>query len=143
MKKSLADHPDDLSHMPLQLSLERLVKEISILGGFDFTFLLNHEGLSLAQYTSNSQMDELAVVEMCAMLDRINNTLKSNLGISDLHEVTIEAKEGRRLIFRFIQFYNQIAVLALMVPPRKSYRGLLNRLQKNISKCEIGEEPII
>jgi hypothetical protein len=129
--------------LPLQLSLDRMLKEITILGAFDFVFFLNNEGLVMAQYTSENQSDEMAVVEISTLLDQIQTILKSNLGMSELKEVMTEVAEGRKLVFRFLRFFDQMAVLVVMVPPRKAYRGIMNRLQKGIVKLEQGIEPVL
>jgi hypothetical protein len=54
--------------------------------------------------------------------------------ISNIKELIVEGNNRRKVVFRFFQAFNQEVVLAIVVPPKKSYRGLTNSLIKTIEQ---------
>ena len=53
-------------------------------------------------------------------------------GISRLREIIIEGTNRRKIVFRFFESFEQPVVLALVVPPNKTYRQRTNELEKLI-----------
>jgi hypothetical protein len=115
----------------IQANLDELVH----VGGIDAACLFSMEGLTLAKAAKSGQaLNEMQAVEWIVMMAKMHRVLPK-LGVKHpALEVSIESTTGRRWIFRFLTIWGQTAILMLLVPERKTYRGLLSRITKSIEK---------
>ncbi len=56
--------------------------------------------------------------------------------ISNVKEMIVEGYNKRKIVFRFFRAFDQEVVLAIVVPPKKSYRNLTNALLKMIENIQ-------
>ena len=119
--------------MPLQTMIEDLLKAMVQEGKYESLFLFSQEGLAIAQHISSGDLREPGVMEISVMIFEVKKAIHKLSGLSDLHEVVVEGKDKKKVIFRFIPFLGQTAILVIVVPGRQSYRALTNRVQKAIS----------
>ncbi len=118
----------------LQEKIEEQMKEIVNLGNYQSVFLFDQEGLQLAQYAPEGIVEEVRVIEISLMIVELKKTVNNLAGIADLKEIMVEGFDGKKIIFRFIPFYGQMAIFVAVIPRHKSYRLLTNRLQNAIIK---------
>jgi len=74
------------------------------------------------------------VVEWVVMIAKMVRVMTHLGAINSVHELYLEAKDGAKVVFRFVSLFEQPALLVLLVPVKKSYRGLTNRIAKAIEK---------
>jgi hypothetical protein len=55
-------------------------------------------------------------------------------GIDNIRELIIDGNNRRKIVFRFFHAFDQNLVLALIIPPRKPYRGLTNKLVRLVQQ---------
>ena len=54
--------------------------------------------------------------------------------IANIKEMIVEGFNHRKIVFRFFHAFNQDVVLAIVVPPKKSYRALTNSLVRTVEQ---------
>ena len=115
----------------IQANLDELVH----VGGIDAAWLFSLEGLAMAKSSRSGQvLNEVQAVEWIVMIAKMHRVLPK-LGVTKpVLDLSIENTSGRRWIFRFLDVWGQTTVLMLLVPERKTYRGLLSRITKSIEK---------
>ncbi len=117
-----------------QENIENFMKEVIELGNYEMAYLLSQEGLLLAQSKTAEIIPEDRLVEMSVLFQEIQQMADVMAGISDIKELAIEGLNKRKIIFRFFDAFDQSVTLALIIPPKKTYRGLTNKLVRLIKK---------
>ena len=117
-----------------QVKIENFMKEVMKLGNYEMAFLLSQEGLTLAQAQNETIVPEDRLVELSIQFQEIQKMADVMGGISEIRELVIEGHNKRKIIFRFFKAFEQSVVLALIIPPRKTYRGLTNKLVRLVQK---------
>lgn len=120
--------------MAPQEKIERFMKDVMKSGNYEMAYLLSQEGLTLAQAQSESIVPEDRLVELSIQFQEIQKMADVMGGISQIHELVIEGQNKRKIIFRFFDAFDQSVVLAIIIPPQKTYRGLTNKLVKLVQK---------
>jgi len=115
-----------------QATIEQKMAEIVQAGNIEAAHLFSHEGLPIAQYANQQNVDRDRIAEMAILLHDVRHMAGLMGGISRLREVTIEGENRRKIVFRFFQAFEQQVVLAVVVPPSKTYRQRTNELEKLI-----------
>jgi hypothetical protein len=127
--------------LSFQVMIENLMKEIVGSGNYESACLFNEEGLPLSQYAGQQSWSDLRTVRISLMMQEVQKTIKSIAGLQQIKEIMVEDADAKKIVFRFITFFGQTAILVVVVPSRKSYRGLTNRLATLIAKLgRISEE---
>ncbi len=120
---------------PLQKTIERMMKDVLQLGSYDAIFLFDAEGLPMAKQIAHIELlPEPHAVELSVLIGKMQKVIRRMSALGPLREVLIEDTGGRKLIFRYLSIFSQIAILVLVVPPHRTYRGLVNRLCRSIEK---------
>ena len=117
-----------------QIVIENLMQEIIEKGHYDAVFLFSLEGLPLAQAITDIDIDQACLVNVSLVLKDLQNMIKTIADIEDLREIVIEGFNRRKVVFRFLEILGQPSILAVIVTPRKSYKGLTNQLIRTINK---------
>ncbi|MBN1543443.1 hypothetical protein JW992_14985 [candidate division KSB1 bacterium] len=130
-----SNHESDLNSA-LQFELEAALGEIVRKGSYEAVFLFTEEGLILAQHNRRHLLSEQRSTEFALLMNRLKKLIRSFGGLSRLKEIVMEDEYGKKLIFRFVPFMNQISVLVAVVPPRKSYRGLTHGFVQKLAQLE-------
>lgn len=117
-----------------QQKIENFMKEVLELGNYEMAYLLSEEGLLLAQSKADEIVPEDRLVEMSLLFQEIQKMADVMAGISEIKELAIEGYNKRKIIFRIFDAFSQRVTLALIIPPRKTYRGLTNKLVRIIQK---------
>ena len=115
-----------------QATIEQKMAEIAAAGSVEAAHLFSEEGLPIAQFAGQQNVERDRIAEMAIMLHEVRRIAGLMGGISRLREVTIEGENRRKVVFRFFQAFAQQVVLALVVPPNKAYRQRTNELEKLI-----------
>jgi predicted regulator of Ras-like GTPase activity (Roadblock/LC7/MglB family) len=115
-----------------QAAIENRMAEIVTAGNIEAAHLFSDEGLPIAQWASQQNVERDRIAEMAIMLHELRRMAGVMGGISRLREVTIEGENRRKIVFRFFQAFEQQVVLAVVVPPNKTYRQRTNELEKLI-----------
>lgn len=103
-------------------------------GNYEMAYLFSQEGLPMAEVKGEELIPEDRLVEISMLFQEIVKMADVMGGISELKEIMIEGNNARKIIFRFFDGFDQSLVLALVIPPRKTYRGLTNKLIRIIKK---------
>ncbi len=117
-----------------QEKIESFMKEVMESGNYEMAFLLSQEGLTLAQADGEAIVPEDRLVELSIQFQEIQKMADVMGGISEIRELVIEGHNKRKIVFRFFDAFEQSVVLALIIPPRKTYRGLTNKLVRLVKK---------
>lgn len=115
-----------------QAAIEKKMAEIVTAGNIEAAHLFSDEGLPIAQFASQQNVERDRIAEMAILLNDVRRMAGVMGGISRLREVTIEGENRRKIVFRFFQAFEQQVVLAVVVPPNKAYRQRTNELEKLI-----------
>ncbi|NUM76633.1 hypothetical protein HUU40_19890 [candidate division KSB1 bacterium] len=117
-----------------QFSIEQKMQSIVVLGNYEAAHLFSEEGLPIAQALSptGQQVDRDRIAEMAIMFQDVSRMASVMGGISRLREVMIEGDNHRKIVFRFFKAFEQSVILAVVVPPSKTYKQKTNELEKLI-----------
>jgi predicted regulator of Ras-like GTPase activity (Roadblock/LC7/MglB family) len=117
-----------------QAIIEKKMADIVALGTYEAAHLFSDEGLPIAQASNAAgqevNLDRLA--ELAILFQDVRRMASVMGGISRLREVIIEGENHRKIVFRFFQAFGQQVILAVVVPPQKTYRQKTNELEKLI-----------
>jgi len=117
-----------------QEQIEDLMKSIVGQGNYETAYLLSDEGLVLAFINEQGIITEDRIIEMSLLFQEIRKMADVMGNMSEIKELIVEGNSRRKIIFRFFDVYEQAYVLALVIPPKTSYRGLTNKLVRLIMK---------
>lgn len=117
-----------------QEQIESFMKEVIALGTYDMAYLLSQEGLPLAQSKTAEVIPEDRLVEMSIIFQQIQQMADVMAGISEIKELMIEGTNKAKIAFRFFKAFDQSVILALVIPEKKAYRGVTNKLVHLIEK---------
>ena len=114
--------------------IENFMKDVIGQGNYEMAYLFSEEGLPMAEVRGEGRIPEDRLVEISILFQEIIKMADVMGGIDQLNEVIIEGHNRRKIIFRFFQGFDQSLILALVIPPRKTYRGLTNKLVRIIQQ---------
>ncbi len=117
--------------LPIQQIIENFMQEVIKQGNFETAYLFSQEGLPIAQQYSDHST-RMRTVEISVMMNKVQKFMKDLGKLSRIKEIVVEDEDKKRIVFRFLPFFDQTAILIIVVPPRKAYRGFTNRLAKLI-----------
>lgn len=106
-------------------------------GNYDMVHLFSSEGLPLAECYKNGILPKDRLAELSILFRELKKMADLMGQISNIKELILEGNNQRKIVFRFFQAFNQEVVLAIVVPPKKSYRGLTNTLIKTIEEFSL------
>jgi len=117
-----------------QISIENKMTEILGLGTYEAAYLFSDEGLPIAQASNanGQEVDRDRIAELSILFHDVRRLASVMGGISRLREVIIEGENRRKIVFRFFNAFGQQVILAVVVPPQKSYKQRTNELEKLI-----------
>ncbi len=117
-----------------QSVIEKKMIEISETGNYDMVRLFSNEGLPLAGFYNEQVIEEDRLAELSIMLREVR-TMADIMGkISNIKEMIVEGFNHRKIVFRFFRAFNQDVILAIVIPPKKSYKALTNSLVRTIEE---------
>jgi hypothetical protein len=119
---------------PPQFLIQDAMREILENGNYDMVHLFSSEGLPIAECYRNGVLPKDRLVELSLLFRELKKMADLMGQISNIKELIVEGNNCRKVVFRFFQAFNQEVVLAIVVPPKKSYRGLTNSLIKTIEQ---------
>ena len=119
-----------------QIVIEEFMNEVVGLGNFEMAYLFSEEGLPMAEVKGEGLVPEDRLIEMSILFQEILKMADVMGGISELKEIMLEGNNRRKIIFRFFEGFDQSLVLALVIPPKKSYRSLTNKLIRIIKDID-------
>ncbi|MBN2011092.1 hypothetical protein JW960_17220 [candidate division KSB1 bacterium] len=117
-----------------QVAIEKFMNQIVGMGNYEMAFLFSEEGLPMAEVCGQETIPEDRLVEMSLLFQEVMKMADVIGGISQVREIVIEGSNRRKIIFRFFQAFHQNLILSLVIPPRKTYKGLTNKLMKLVEK---------
>ena len=114
--------------------IEEYLNEVQELGNYETAYLFSQEGLPMAEVRGETEITEDRLIEMSVLFQEVRKMADVMGGISELKEIILEGYNRKKIVFRFFEGFDQTVVLALVIPPRKTYRGLTNRLMRLVQK---------
>lgn len=96
--------------------------------------LFSNEGLPLAEYYNDHVIEEDRLTELSILFREVKKMADVMGKIADIKEMIVEGYNHRKIVFRFFKAFEQDVVLAIVVPPKKAYRGLTNSLVRTIEQ---------
>lgn len=117
-----------------QEKIENFMSEVIKLGNYETAYLMSEEGLTLAHSLVDEVVPEERLIEMAVIFQDIQKMADVMGGISEIKELVMEGHNKRKIIFRFFNAFDQKVILSLVIPPKKTYRGLTNKLVRLIQK---------
>lgn len=120
--------------LPPQLLIEQKMQQITMNGSYDMVHLFSSEGLPLAEHYKDDIIEKDRLTELALLLKQVQEMADVMGQISNIKEMIIEGFNHRKIIFRFFYAFGQEVVLAVVVPPNKSYRAYTNALVRTITK---------
>ncbi len=124
-------------HLAPQALIEKKIRQIIEFGNYEAAYLFSREGLPIAHAVTSGDVDADRLAELSLMFQEIQRVTNSLGGIDELKEVFVEGKNQRKVIFRFFEAFGEDVVLAVVIPPRKTYRKHTNDLQRLILGIEL------
>ncbi len=115
--------------------IEQAMRQLIALGHFEAAYLFTADGLRLARATGETPIPEHFLAETALVLEQVQRTASELGGLAGLTEVLLEDQNGRKVVVRFIEAFGQPAILAAVVAPQRSFRGLTNRLVRLIAQA--------
>ncbi len=112
--------------------IENKMADILGNGTYEAAYLFSDEGLPIAQASKadGQQVDRDRIAELSILFHDVQRIAAVMGGISKLREVIIEGENHRKIVFRFFNAFGQQVILAVVVPPKKSYKQRTNELEK-------------
>jgi len=117
-----------------QSVIEKKMIEISEMGNYDMVSLFSDEGLPLAEFNNEQVIEQDRLAELSIMLREVRKMADAMGKISKIKEMIVEGFNHRKIVFRFFHAFDQDVVLAIIVPPKKSYKALTNSLVRTIEQ---------
>ena len=117
-----------------QAVIEKKMIEISEMGNYDMVSLFSDEGLPLAEFNNEQVIEQDRLAELSIMLREVRKMADAMGKISNIKEMIVEGFNHRKIVFRFFHAFDQDVVLAIIVPPKKSYKALTNSLVRTIEQ---------
>jgi predicted regulator of Ras-like GTPase activity (Roadblock/LC7/MglB family) len=118
-----------------QTSLGQVLGEMNDEGLFRAVVLVTGEGLPLSSVSSPFDTETIA-----AMVALVKNTIlqaREEIGLDEVDEVSVVQGDKMRLVCRYFVIGEEELILAVIVPPRRTYRRLTSRA---IGKIKAGWE---
>ncbi len=112
--------------------IETKMADILGQGTYEAAYLFSDEGLPIAQASNaeGQQVDRDRIAELSILFHDVRRMAAVMGGISSLREVIIEGENQRKIVFRFFNAFGQQVILAVVVPPKKSYKQRTNELER-------------
>ncbi len=125
----------EVNQSGIQAVLENAFKELVEDDLFKAIYLFSEEGLPLALYSKDGTLNPSQSTELSTLMHKLVH-LFDKKNISNAREIVVENEDAEKLVFRFFTFFSTAVALIVQVPAKKSYRGLVNRLEKLVHKLE-------
>lgn len=122
------------THVSPQKAIETEMKFAIDSQHVEMAHLYSDEGLLLAEVSEPSPIDRDSLIEITLHFQELLKIADVMGNVLDLKEIILEGEKGRKLVFRFFAAFDQPVVLALVVPPKKTYRKYANRLVRLVKK---------
>ena len=135
-KANKSDQQSVTSHSP-QKAIELLMQQAVSLGYYEVVCLFTEDGLPLAHIGVDSDDNEEILAEISIQLQEIRKSVHQYNAFVGLNEIVFESSNYRKLVFRIIKAFGHNVVLAIAVPPNRSYRAFTNKLIKIIKKTSM------
>ncbi len=121
-------------HVSPQTMIEAEMAKVIEYGNFELAHLFSEEGLLLAEAQQSGAIDRDSLIEVALHFQELRKTSNILDDVLKIKEVVMEGEKARKLVFRFFKAFDQLVVLALIIPPRKSYRKFTNNLVRLIQE---------
>ena len=121
-------------HVSPQIIIEAEMAKVIEYGNFELAHLFSEEGLLLADAQQSGAIDRDSLIEVALHFQELRKTSNILDDVLKIKEVVMEGEKARKLVFRFFRAFDQLVVLALIIPPRKSYRKFTNSLVRLIQE---------
>ena len=115
--------------------LNLLLTHLNQQGGFNFSVLTDSQGLAIASSTKNGSDPDLNSA-VAALVQKTISQASQRIGLAQAEEISVNTREGQRLICRFFEVKEYHLILAVSVPERnQKYRRLTSQTISNI--CQV------
>ncbi len=128
MKTGNEPAPQDASFKAI--ALEALLREINVKGGYSASVLATADGLSVAVVPP--VYDSEIISAMVALVRGAIERAQTQLNFARVDEVSAVDDDRIRLVCRYFEIEDEPFILAVIVPPEKSYRQLTNQAIRRV-----------
>ena len=119
------------SQPSIQETIEELMSHYGRENRWEAIYLFSTDGFPMASYTRAGCYDDSTLLEFSFSLFKTVSLLDSS---QNTHEITVQGKKGRLLIFRYFTAWNECLILAAVTTGEKGYKRAMNNLVKTISQ---------
>lgn len=134
-EKQFSFREQEVEQTAIQPLLEKTFAALVNDGHVNALFLLDKDGLILASCSESKTLGRQQSIESSALMLKLVHVF-ARKKISNANQVVFEDTDGKKLVFRFLPFFDTTVALIVQVPAQTSYRGLLNRLETLLKKLE-------
>ena len=110
--------------------LDDILVKMNEKGRFGVAVLASSEGLTVAK--ASSAEDTEVAAAMAAVLQRVGKQVREPLGMAELEELVLLARDRTRLICRYFLVGSEELILAVMVEPNAYYRSATSWAMREI-----------
>jgi len=110
--------------------LSEILRQMNERGHFRVAVLASSDGLPVA--TVSSPDDTEAAAAMAGILQRVAKQVRGPLGMAEVEELVLQARDRTRMVFRYFSVGNEELILAIMVDPYAYYRSATGRAMREI-----------
>jgi len=105
-------------------TLDQLLTEVGVRGGFSACLLATGDGLAIASLPS--ELDAEAASAMLALVHESVQRAQVRLDLPGVDEVTALFRNGVRLVCRYFDAADSAFILAVMLPSGREYRFVMD-----------------
>ena len=127
---------EDDDGKPFQDLVESFMHEVVYMGNYESAYLFDSDGLLMAKSISSRIKTRVQAMEVSVLMNKFKKVIRTISDLTGVREVVIEDDKRRKVVIRFIEFLGATTILVVVVPPRKPYRGITNRLESLIFKYD-------
>ncbi|MBI5305790.1 MAG: hypothetical protein HY868_26920 [Chloroflexi bacterium] len=116
-------------------SFEEILAQMNQAGHFAVSVLASEDGLPVAVAPSPAPYDAATVAAMVTLVKDFVVQTQARLGLSEVDEVSIVISDRSRLVCRYLTLNERPFVLAVILPPQRTYRRLTTLAIQEIKKA--------
>ncbi len=130
MDHHLNNHEPEVSK---QEALENVLRAMNEMGEFEASVLTDTSGLPIVAASSVYSAEVMAAIT--ALIRNVARQVQKQLTLTPIREVTITTEDRLRLVYWPIILGEELLFLLAVIPPRRSYRRVMNRASKALRQA--------
>lgn len=107
------------------MTFSKILEEMNEAGQFKASFLVDSQGLPIASLSSTYDADTTSA--MTTLVKNVVEQAHFRINLAEAEEVNIRADDQSHLVCRYFTLGSETLILAVVVPPGRTYRMVTNR----------------